>query len=492
MRFQVCLHLGEIGVKEKGKRVLAVVIIVGFMLGIAQLFVPSVAGQTSSLTINNSYWLRLATNAWNYFQPGVGVDATTGLHGAGLSWPYFTDWDLACYIQAVIDANQLGILGESGAWGATARVDDILSFLETRTLTSSGVPYVLYQSANGDPSGSAVQDAFDAGALLVALNNLRIYKPDLAGTINYIVYNRTNYAPLEQQAASFSSLFSLYDYYAVSGFACFWPSQFSSEVNTILNTILSGPTVSTYGVQLPEVSELTCDSLFLSIFNLSPSDKLDSLAQLVYSADLNRYEATGNFGAFSEGNTGLSNPDYVYEFVVDGGSTWVVDDTSFNSVGSSPITFFKSAVDLLAMFDSSYAESMASYVESELPSPTHGYSEGVDESGRVASDTDSNSNSLIIQAAKYAINSSPSPSPTPTPTPTSTPVPSKSPTVAPTQSPTPTPSQSPTPITTVSASPTVPEFPAQLVGITLLISMIVVLSVVIIVKKRTVWKIRDG
>ena len=127
--------------KEKGKHALAVVIIVGFMLGIAQPFMLSVVGQTSSLTVNNSYWLNLATNAWNYFQPGFGVDATTGLHGAELTWPYFTDWDLACYIQAVIDADKLGLLGESGVWGATVRFDDILSFLENRTLTSSGVPY---------------------------------------------------------------------------------------------------------------------------------------------------------------------------------------------------------------------------------------------------------------------------------------------------------------------------------------------------------------
>ena len=41
------------------------------------------------------------------------------------------------------------------------------------------------------------QNAADTGELLVALNNLRVFRPDLADTINNIVYNRTNYAPLE-------------------------------------------------------------------------------------------------------------------------------------------------------------------------------------------------------------------------------------------------------------------------------------------------------
>ena len=337
-----------------------------------------------------------------------------------------------------------------------------------------------------------MQGPFDSGALLVALNNLRIYQPDLAGTIDYIVYNRTNYAPLEQQVASFSSLFSLYEYYAASGFACFWPTQFSSEVKTILNTIFSGPTVSTYGVQLPEVSQLTCDSLFLSIFNLSPSAKLDSLAQLVYSADLNRYEATGNFGAFSEGNTGLNYPDYVYEYVVNDGSAWDVVDTSFNSVESSPVTFFKSAVDLLAMFDTPYTESMASYVESELGSPTHGYSEGVDENGRVVTDTDGNSNSLIIQAAEYAINGGPSPSPTPMPTasPTSSPTPTPTPTPTPSPTPTPTPTPAPSPTTTATATPSIPQ--GAIYGIVVVVAIVAIVAVVLMLSIEGKSKAKKG
>jgi hypothetical protein len=139
------------------------------------------------------------------------------------------------------------------------------------------------------------------------------------------------------------------------------------------------------------------------------------------------------------------------------------------------------------MFDTPYTENMTSQVESELGSPTHGYSEGVDENGRVVTDTDGNSNSLIIQAAEYAINGGPSPAPTPT----NIPVPSQSPTVAPTQSPTIEPTQTPTPVATSFSSHTIPEFPTQLVSITLLLSVIIVLSVIMILNKRKVWTIRE-
>ena len=73
----------------------------------------------------------MAANAWKYFQPGVGVDSTTGLPYAGP--PILTDWDLGVYVQAVIDAQKLGLIATNGTWGFNARMDKVLTFLETRT-----------------------------------------------------------------------------------------------------------------------------------------------------------------------------------------------------------------------------------------------------------------------------------------------------------------------------------------------------------------------
>src|SRR5665647_1063805 len=125
--------------KIKVRHVAGVFLIFMFLLGNAQIFLPVTQGQQGSLVVDRSYWLRLANNAWKYYQPGVGVDSTTGLHDSSLGYPLFTDWDLGVYIQTIIDANQLGILGTSGTWGVDARLNKILSFLETRQLASNGL-----------------------------------------------------------------------------------------------------------------------------------------------------------------------------------------------------------------------------------------------------------------------------------------------------------------------------------------------------------------
>jgi len=406
--------------KVKAKRLVGVFLIFLFLFGVAQLFVPVTEAQQSSLVIDRAYWLGLASNAWNYFQPGVGVDSTTGLHSAGLGYPYFTDWDLGVYIQAIIAANQLGILSNSGSWGADARFNHVLVFLQTRQLSSNGLPHVWYQSANGNPYVTDEQNAADAGELLVALNNLRVFRPDLANSINNVVFNRTNYAPLEQNVEGLTNSKNLYDYYVASGFAGFWPDRFGSLASSILDNIVSAPTVSTYGISLP-TSKLACEPLLLSVFNLAPNVKLNGLADIVSLAHEARYRATGKFAAFSEGNTGLDNPPYVYEWVVkEDGSTWTIDDGSV-SVGTVPIIYFKAAVGLLAISDTAFTESMVSYVESKLPTPSSGYSDGVDENGRVAASEIDKTNGMIIEAAHYAINNLPNPTPTSTSNTTPTP-----------------------------------------------------------------------
>src|SRR3972149_6233480 len=104
---------------------MATIILLVLFTSISSL--PKRDGQTD--TTSKSFWLKLAKNAWEYFQPGKGVDATTGLHGATIDYPYFTDWDLGGYIQTIIDAQKLGILSKDGAWGADARLEKLLTFL---------------------------------------------------------------------------------------------------------------------------------------------------------------------------------------------------------------------------------------------------------------------------------------------------------------------------------------------------------------------------
>ena len=75
----------------------------------------------SNPNLTTTVWKTVAANAWQYFQPGNGVDRSTGLPKASLFFPYFTDWDLGVYIQAIIDANKTGLIGYDGDWGLNSQ-----------------------------------------------------------------------------------------------------------------------------------------------------------------------------------------------------------------------------------------------------------------------------------------------------------------------------------------------------------------------------------
>ncbi len=84
----------------------------------------------SNQNLTATIWQTIASNAWQYYQPDNGVDRGTGLPKASLGFPYFTDWDLGVYIQAIIDANKTGLIGNGGDWGSSARINKVLTFLK--------------------------------------------------------------------------------------------------------------------------------------------------------------------------------------------------------------------------------------------------------------------------------------------------------------------------------------------------------------------------
>jgi len=404
--------------------VAAASLIVLIFLSVFTVFFPlGIANQ--SAPNDQSSWLALAQSAWAYFQPGVGVNATTGLHEPGLNWPYFTEWDLGTYIQAIINAERLGLIQDDGPWGFNYRIGLVLNFLETRNLKSNGLPYGTYDWT-GQPVGNASTFYVDEGSLYMALYDLEVFRPDLAANITSII-NRNNNTALLPDPALLSGSTDLYDYYVATAFKDLRFSGYTDVPSEILNTIVSQPNVTAYGVQLP-VAHICCEPLLLTFFEANPQDpRFTWLLFQVNLAQEARYEATGNFTAFSEGNTGLNYPSYVYEYVVDSnGNTFEVQPAI------TPIAYLKVAVAFDAIFESAYTQSMVNYILGRLPASSSGFQEGVDENGRVVGSIIDRTNSLILAAAWYAISNmqslTPSPSPTPTPvaTPTSKAIPSPS------------------------------------------------------------------
>ncbi len=371
----------------------------------------------SAQAINSTVWMEVAANAWAYFQPGTGVDAITGLpYAGGTNFKGFTDWDLGCYIQATIDAQKLGLMGNNSAWSFSERINKVLTFLENRPLNiTTSYPFQFYDASTGKEDTSMSReptaDVVDTGRLFVALNNLRNFNSNLTTRIDNIVLygfynNRSNYAALLPGIKNdILTSTSIYSYYFDSGFASFWPSLLPNT-SIILDNMFSAGNVTTYGnVSLPEAS-ISCDPLLCSVFELnSNSSKLMSLMNQVYLAHEAYYNATGQYVAFDEGN-GLNR--YIWEWVVlPNGDTWKITGVGSSAyLNVNPVIYTKAAFSFLALYNTAFARSMVVYLEQCLPTPTKGYSDGANNGGTAVSQVGSDTNGLILDADLYAIQNS--------------------------------------------------------------------------------------
>jgi hypothetical protein len=366
---------------------------------------------TNAQTINSTVWRQVAAYSWNYFQPGKGVDTRTGLPASGDTVSFFTDWDIGVYIQAIIDAQTIGLIGSDGPWGSSFRIDKVLTFLETRELNSANYPYWFYKNDGSiyhELSDQATEtcNTADTGRLLVALNNFKAFNSTFASRVDNLVYNsngnRSNYAVLVPSFKAESQVStSIYAYYVISGFASFWPTELKGAPARIINNIMSAPSVKTpENVTLPN-SRLTEDPLLCSIFEIKNNPpQLLTLSQQAYLAHEAYYNTTSQYRAFGEGNTFTDT--WAYEWIVYDDRTWVVRDGT-QDLDMSPIVYTKVAFSFLAIYNTTYAKNMVTYIEDKMANPTDGYSNGVSEEGKLLEATGLHTNGLILSAARYAI-----------------------------------------------------------------------------------------
>jgi len=357
-----------------------------------------------------SKWIKWARDAWSYYDPGTGVDPNTGILRASYRWAFLTDWDLGGYIIAIIKAELMGILPRDGEWGADDRIEKVLRFLETRPISPYGIPYHIYTSTDGQPSGKAVTNVSDSGRLLIALAMLKKYRPDLAERIDAIV-RRNNYELLANRTDAWRTTAGFYKYYVAQGFKLFgldksWPVQTALKE---FDNIVNGPHVDVYGVSLPK-TEVTSEPLLHMVFELDVDDKYLDYVKRVYEAQERRYRNTGKYTAWSEGNTGLQDVTYVYQWIVTpGGETWKITPKYV-----TPIIFTKAAFGFHALYNTDYTKRLVDYLVSKneerknaLPYllflPRKGFIEGVDENGRIVADLVDKTQVIIIEAAYYAL-----------------------------------------------------------------------------------------
>jgi len=315
----------------------------------------------------------------------------------------------------------MDLIDNQGSWSSAARIDKVLTFLETRELNSNGYPFWFYQAVDGknfafqSDAAKVPVDTVDTGRLFVALNNLKDFNPQWKDRINNIVYNnvtgqvgkRSDYAALLPNIRSESSSNSIYAYYVTSGFAYFW-TEVSDVPPKILNNIVTGDPVKFDGNTTLPKSEISCETLLNSFFELKNNPeypKLVNLTQNVYLVHEAKYNATGQYVAFSEGNC---NAKFIYEWVVlADGQKWKVTTIDRSSYDINPIIYNKVAMSFLALYNTTFSRDMVVYLEKILPDPSLGYCDGADyndqSDGRtVVSMIGSNTNGLILEAARYA------------------------------------------------------------------------------------------
>ncbi|MBS7638846.1 DUF3131 domain-containing protein, partial [Candidatus Bathyarchaeota archaeon] len=337
--------------------------------------------------------------AWRYFQPGVALSPTTGLHYATPGWHRFTDWDLGVYISAIIDAEKLGLISREGEWGSDYRLERILSFLETRPITDEGLPYAQYDADTGvvpEDIGNRTAHPSDVAKLLLALDDLRRFRPELSSRVQSLV-SRYN---LEQLAQSdYFTGNDVYVYYTALGY---WRFNISTPKFKGLESLGRGYTLEIYNESLPKAG-ITTEPLVLAILEDRTDDLYRELADKVFRVQQKRFEATGKLTAFSEGAYPTS-PYYVYEWITTGGGeTWII--SAGGKINVSEVIYTKIAFAFHAIYNNQYTRILIDKV-SRLETKK-GFLEGIMEDGVPLEMLTDKTNGMILQAARYSLYSGP-------------------------------------------------------------------------------------
>lgn len=362
--------------------------------------------------INATTWYRIAGYAWRYYQPGIGVDSTTGLPWTSVGSPFITDWDIGVYIQAVIDSEKLGLIKDNDTWGFNYRIDKVLTWLETRELNNASYPYWFYQANDGkvwhensDKVSGDYIDVTDTGRLFVALSNLKDFS-QFSNRVDNLVNNktRTDYTKIisSVKQESYTSQ-SIYNYYLIKGFESFWPIELAGASSRVLdNMYKAGTIVTPEGVALPK-AKIAGDPLLCSLFEINNNDpRLEQLVNQTYYAHEAFYNSTKKYRAFGEGPQ--FSTDWQWEWItLPDGRTWTILDAYNNQINQTPIIYTKIALGFMAIQNTTFTRGMAMYLEQCFSDCNQGYPDGTDEQGKVLPSIGSLTNGLILDASLYYI-----------------------------------------------------------------------------------------
>ena len=378
--------------------------------------------EAKALTIDQ--WRADAQAAWRYFQPGIGVHATTGLVRAKLDWDSCTDWDTAGYIMAIIDAHKLGLVSRDGEWGFTDRIDKVLRFLENRRLGTRdgifGFPFLNYYW--DDPTYQRAYEELgftnpsDCGKLYLALDHLRRYDSGYASRVQNIHLRDMTACDLLSVEALSPARVHFYGYLDAHGFAAFgydMSSAFSAFENWV------GPFVTIQGQSLPQM-EATAEPMVHGILDMEFAGVFYEWSRRAYEAQKSYYP--GKLRAWSEGGYYQPPIGYIYEWMLNSaGQTWLIQETyTWSAFNIDPLMYTKIAFAYLAIYgENDYTLALYNAAR-KLEHSQYGFGEATFEDGTSALSLwgsniggfySDKTNQIIITAARYAIEKTVQPKP---------------------------------------------------------------------------------
>ena len=355
----------------------------------------------------------------------------SGLQYDAYGWRYFTEWGLGSYVFSIVAAQELDLM-TSSQYDLEYRATKVLDFLSAQPL-SSGIPFLVYSSDNGQPVGKDVTNAADYGRLLIALYLLKqcLLQNGYANLSSRVEYVVSIYA---KAALGLSSQLQndFYSFYVAQGFKL-WGVNISG-VEQGFQTLQEGSFVNPsemYGVQgIPSTVRVNPEILVSGMLELSdvPAVTLSpawsvfmQFADRVYKTQEARYVSTGRLTAWAEGGI-ETDPGFIYEWIVDPkGRSWTILDPQSQLMWSQknganqtygkpivnklPVVFTKIAFGFHALFGTTYTRTLVDALYSQT-SDSLGFKEGLWESGGVDGNRQVQTSDLILSGAAYMIRSS--------------------------------------------------------------------------------------
>ena len=358
-----------------------------------------------------------AATAWHFFElftdPETGlVPGTVWMEGESRSsYPFATMWDIGTHIMALVSANTLGVIDDADFTDRTTR---LLAHLPTTSRANGLLLPQASISVTGRQQGEVGFDATDAGRLLVSLKVLEEYVGGGMGIAEIVAGWELQKTIENGQIRSIrngrftSVLDSGYTHYVSRGFAL-WGLGVDTPFPEHTGDTEMDAQMRVLGV-IENSELLSTEPHVLEAVEMGYSVPARTLADVLYTQQMEEFEASGNLVCVSEGPLDRE-PWFSYQgYKIGDDDPWKVN--IINSTARYQTAGFKRAVTMVstksaylwsAVRPQAYSQLLVDYVRKNARFEDLGFASGVFTATGLATAnySDVNTNGIILEALVY-------------------------------------------------------------------------------------------